>query len=135
MATGVNNIIVSRYLGRAVVRQRNSVTLAQWSASTVALPTPTPASDDFVRQQVVAQSIPSNLDTFTTQTIGYFLQDPATVADILQFISEDNDDTVEDNLSTVNAAICATFMPRFAQSTVTPQQITDWRTENNAPAA
>ena len=131
----MNNIIIARYLQRAVVRQRNLVTLAQWSASVVAETIPSPVDDDWIRQRIVAEQTPSQLDNVTQQTMGYFLQDPGTVSDILQFISEDNDTDVETTLSTTNASICATFMPRFAADTVTAQQVTDWRTQNNVPAA
>lgn len=133
--TPMDNITMSKYLQRGIVRQRNSVTLAQWADYTVNLAIPSPASDDWVRQRIVAEAIPLALDSYTTQTITYFLQDPATVSNILQFISDDNDTTTEENLSNTNQTICGTFMSRFAQSTVTPQMVTDWRTLNNAPAS
>jgi hypothetical protein len=53
------------------------------------------------------------------------------VSNILQFISEDNDTPTEESLSTTNASICSTFMPRFALSTVTAQQVDDWCTQND----
>ena len=133
MAT--DNTIIAKYLQRGIVRQRNLVTLAQWSASVTAEAIPSPADDDWVRQRIVAENTPSQLDAITSQTMGYFLQDPGTVSSILQFISEDNDTTTEGTLSSSNASICATFMSRFASDTVSAQQVTDWRTENNAPAA
>jgi hypothetical protein len=102
MATAANNITISKYLQRPIVRQRNSVTLSQWAAYTVALPIPSPASDDWVRQRIVAESIPMAMDSITMQTIGYFLQDEATVENILQFISEDNDTATEETLANTN---------------------------------
>jgi hypothetical protein len=134
-APPLDNPTISKYLTRSIVRQRNSVTLAQWSGFYVALAIPSPASDSWVQQRVVAENIPLNLDQFTQQTMGYFLQDPNTLTDILEFISEDNSTDIEGTLSTENSGICSTFMPRFAAATVTPQQITDWRTQNNSPAA
>jgi hypothetical protein len=133
MATSVNNIIVSKYLTRPIVQQRNSVTLTQWASYTVALAIPDPASADWIRQRVVAESVPSSLQSITLQTIGYFLQDQATVANILQFISEDNDDTVEESLSTTNSEICSTFMTRFAASVISPGQVSAWCAQNNVP--
>jgi hypothetical protein len=131
MAT--DNTLVAKYLQRGVVRQRNSVTLAEWAAFIAAEAIPSPVTADWVRQRVVGESIPLQLDSFTTQTMAFFMQDPGTVSDILQFISEDNDTPTEETLSTTNASICSTFMPRFALSTVTNQEVTDWCTQNNVP--
>jgi hypothetical protein len=132
MATAANNITISKYLQRPIVRQRNSVTLSQWAAYTVALPIPDPASDDWVRQRIVAEGIPMAMDSVTMQTIGYFLQDEATAENILQFISEDNDTATEETLANTNQTICGTFMPRFANQTVTANQVAAWRIQNNA---
>jgi hypothetical protein len=132
--TATNNITVSKYLQRGVVRQRNSVTLSQWASYTVSLEIPTPADDDWVRRRIVAEQIPSQLDAMVMQTLGYFLQDAATADNILQFISEDNDTPTEESLSGTNQTICGTFMSRFADSTVTDAQVADWRVRNDAPA-
>jgi len=128
----LDNITISKYLQRSVVRQRNSVTLAQWAGYIATEAIPSPADDSWVRERIVAESIPIQLDTYTLQTLTYFLQDPSTVSNILQFISEDNDTATEQTLSTDNQSICDTFMPRFAQATVTDDQVTAWRTQNNA---
>jgi hypothetical protein len=131
MAT--DNTLVAKYLQRGVVRQRNSVTLAEWAAFITAEAIPSPATADWIRQRIVGESIPLQLDSFTTQTMTFFMQDPGTVSNILQFISEDNDSTTEQNLSDSNSSICSTFMSRFALTTVTEQQVTDWCTRNNVP--
>jgi hypothetical protein len=131
MAT--DNTLVAKYLQRGVVRQRNSVTLAEWAAFIAAEDIPSPVTADWVRQRVVGESIPLQLDAYTTQTMTFFMQDPGTVSNILQFISEDNDSATEQSLSTSNASICSTFMSRFALSTVTDQQVNDWCTRNNVP--
>jgi hypothetical protein len=131
--TSVDNVLMSKYLQRGVVRQRNSVTLASWSSYTASLAIPEPATADWIRQRIVAETIPLQLDSYTSQTMAYFLQDPGTASDILQFISEDNDTTTEETLSATNQTICGTFMSRFAQSTVTSQQISDWCVNNNVP--
>jgi hypothetical protein len=129
----IDNTLVAKYLQRGIVRQRNSVTLAQWGDYTSTLAIPSPASADWIRQRIVAETIPLQLDSYTTQTITYFMQDPATVSNILEFISEDNDSTTEETLSTTNTSICGTFMSRFAASTVTEAQIEAWCTQNNVP--
>lgn len=132
MAT--DNVLQSKYLTRPIVKQRNSVTLVAWADYQATLPIPSPADDAWVRLRIVAEAIPLALDFYTTQTLAYFLQDAATTASILQFISEDNDTATEQTLATTNQTIAGTFMPRYAMTTVTAQQISDWRDKNNAPA-
>lgn len=130
-----DNILTSKYLTRPVVRQRNSVTLAKWSASQSAQAIPTPADDAWVRLRVVAEAIPLSLDSYTTQTLGYFLQDPATNTNIAEFVSEDNDSETENSLASQNDSIVTGFMPRFSNTTVSDQQVQTWRDRNNAPEA
>jgi hypothetical protein len=129
-----DNVLTSKYLTRQVVKQRNSVTLAKWSASEVAQPIPSPADDAWVRLRVVGESIPLSLDSTTTQTLGYFLQDPATSTNILEFISEDNDSATENSLAAQNDSIVSGFMPRYANTTVSDQQVAQWRERNDSPA-
>lgn len=129
-----DNILISKYLTRTVVRQRNSVTLAKWSAGFVAQSIPSPADDPWVRQRIVAENVPLQLDIQTTQTLGFFLQDPATGTNIAEFISEDNDSTTENSLAAQNDSICSGFMPRYANTTVSDQQVTQWRERNDSPA-
>lgn len=130
----VDNTLQSKYLTRPVVRQRNSVTLINWSAYGSQIAIPDPADDAWVRARVVAEAIPLALDSYVTQTLSYFLQDSVTQTNILQFISEDNDSATEVALSGQNDSVAAAFMPRFAQTVVSDQQVSDWRTRNNAPA-
>lgn len=130
----LDNTLQSKYLTRPVVRQRNSVTLVTWSGYISQEAIPDPADDAWVRQRVVAEAIPLSLEFYITQTLSYFLQDQITQTNILQFISEDNDSATETALAGQNDSIAAAFMPRYAQTTVSDQQVTDWRTRNNAPA-
>jgi hypothetical protein len=116
------------------VRQRNAVSLTQWAAYIANSTPPTPCPDSWVQQRIVAESIPLQLDSMTTQTIAYFLQDPNTLSNILEMISEDNDTPTENTLSDTNSGICSAFMPRFGAATVTADQIATWRTNNNVPA-
>src|SRR5215469_5935517 len=114
----MDNTLTAKYLQRAVVRQRNSVSLVQWAAYVATQAVPSPADDAWVRQRVVAESIPQALDSYVTQTLAYFLQDPATNSNLAQFISEDNDTATESTLSTSNQNICSAFMARFALANV-----------------
>jgi hypothetical protein len=130
-----NNILISRYFTRSIVKQRNSVTLASWSASETAAAIPDTPDDAWIRVRVLAESVPLSLDFYTTQTLAYFAQDPASVTNILQFISEDNDDATEVSLASQNNSIITGFVQRYADSTINAQQVADWRTRNNKPAA
>ena len=125
-----NNVLISNYLIRGIVRQRNSVTLAEWAASVAAEAIPTPLTLAWVRQRIVGETVPLQLDSFVTQTMAFFMQDPGTISNILQFISQDNDTPTEANLTTVNSSIVSAFMPRFALSTVTETQVTNWCAQN-----
>lgn len=129
-----DNTLLSKYVTRPVVRQRNSVTLINWSAYGSQTAIPSPAEDDWVRARVLAEAIPLTLDFYVTQTLAYFLQDTITQTNIKQFISEDNDDATEVSLASQNDSIAAAFMPRFAKTVVTDQQVADWRKRNDAPA-
>lgn len=129
----LDNTLQSKYLTRPIVAQRNSVTLVTWSAYGSQLPIPDPAEDAWVRARVLAEAIPLALQSYTEQTRSYFLQDTITQTNILQFISEDNDSATEVALSGQNDSIAAAFMPRFANTVISDQQVADWRKRNNAP--
>jgi hypothetical protein len=83
---------------------------------------------------VLAEAIPLSLDFYTTQTLAFFAQDPTTVTNILQFISEDNDDPTEVALASQNDTIISAFAQRYADTTINPQQVADWRTRNGLAA-
>lgn len=130
----MDNILISSYYDRPIVRSRNKVTLAEWAAYIGTAPIPSPADDDWVRQRVVAENIPLNVDITVNQTLTYFVQDPAVVSNINQFISSDNDTATEQALSASNQDVCGTFMPRYAMAIVSQAQIDTWRQKNNSPA-
>jgi hypothetical protein len=130
----MDNILQSRYLTRPVVRQRNSVTLVSWSGYVSALAIPPTPDDDWVRQRVLAEMVPLQLEFQITQTLVYFLQDTDTQTNILQFVSEDNDTPTEVSLASQNDSIIAAFAPRYAATVITDDQVTSWRERNNAPA-
>lgn len=131
----LDNTLQSKYLTRPVVKQRNSITLINWSAYGSEIDIPDTPDDAWVRTRVVAENIPLSLDFTTQQTLSYFLQDPVTQTNILQFISEDNDSATEVALSQQNDQIAAAFMPRYAQTIVSDQQVAQWRERNDKPPA
>lgn len=125
-----DNILISKYLTRPIVRQRNSVTLGSWSGTQSIQPIPDTPDDAWVRVRVLAESIPLSLDFYVGQTLAYFAQDQTTVTNILQFISEDNDDPTEVALAAQNDSIILAFAQRYADTTITQQQVDAWRTRN-----
>jgi hypothetical protein len=129
-----DNILHSNYLTRPVVRKRNSVTLTTWSGYVSALAIPATPDDAWVRQRVLAEQIPLQLEYQITQTLVYFLQDTDTQTNILQFISEDNDTPTEVALASQNDSVIAAFAPRYANTVITDDQVDKWRDQNNAPA-
>jgi hypothetical protein len=130
----LDNTLQSKYLQRPVVRQRNSVTLVNWSGYVTALAIPATPDDAWVRQRVLAEQMPLSLDFATAQTLTYFLQDATTQTNIRQFISEDNSSDDEVALSAQNETIAAAAMPRYASAVITDAQVAQWRERNNAPA-
>ena len=129
-----DNTLYSKYLTRPVVRQRNSVTLTKWSAYQAAIVIPATPDDAWVRLRIVGENVPLQLDFITTQTLTYFLQDPGLQASLRQFISEDNTTDEETTLSDTNDAIASGFMQRYADTTISPQQVTAWRDKYGYPA-
>jgi hypothetical protein len=132
MAT--DNILISKYLTRPVVRQRNSITLADWSLTNSIAAIPDTPDDAWVRVRVLAESIPLATDIYTIQTLTYFAQDQTTQTNIRQFLAEDNDDATEVALAAQNDSIMVAFAQRYADAAISAQQVENWRTQNNKPA-
>lgn len=130
----LDNTLQAKYFQRPVVKQRNQVTLITWADYVATQDIPPSPDDTWVRLRIVAENVPLQLDFITGQTLGYFLQDSGTQDNIQQFLSEDNDAATEQTLSDSNQTICGTFMPRYALSTVSAQQIADWKARNGLPA-
>jgi hypothetical protein len=129
-----DNILISKYLTRAIVRQRNSVTLNAWSRTNSISDIPDAPDDAWIRSRVLAESIPLALEFYITQTLAFFAQDDVTQTNIRQFLAEDNDDATETSLAAQNDSIMAAFAQRYADSTISAQQVADWRARNNKPA-
>lgn len=125
-----DNTLLAQYFDQPVVRKRNSVGLNGWAASMAAEAFPTFPDDVWVEQRIVAEQMPQMLDSYATRTLAYFLQDPATVNNILLYLNSFNDQTTEETLSTEIDAVVSAFMPRFAAVTVSKDQISNWYTQN-----
>jgi hypothetical protein len=131
--------LLAQYPKQQIVRDRNSGGLVAWSAYTGSLPIPETKPDaDWVRQRVVAEQIPLNVNVYVDQTINYFVQDPATQAALSSLMNPWNDETTEATLSDEVQTVIGTFIPRFAAQTVTDAQVQAWYDANFAdppPAA
>ena len=126
-------ILSSKYMTRPVVRQRNSSALTKWSAYVTAEAIPPQPTDAWIRTRILAEMLPLNVDIYSTQTLAYFAQDPATQANLRKYVSEDNDDPTEDALAQECDAVVSAFSQRWADAVVNPQQVTDWKTKNGLP--
>jgi len=126
-----NNILLSQYLVEAVVKRRNSVGLIEWAASVTAQQIPATKPDTaWVQQYIVAGYIPQQPDNYTQQTLAYFLQDPTTQTNIREYLNSFNDETTEVALGAQINSVITAFMPRFAATVVSSQQVQDWYNAN-----
>lgn len=122
-----NDVLFAEYRKQQVVRDRNSSALLRWAAyvSASAIPATKPDTT-WVRNRIIADRMPEQIDGYTQRTIAYFLQDPAVTSNIHQWLNSFNDATLEDTLSNSNDGIIGAFMPRFALTDVSDQQVADW---------
>jgi hypothetical protein len=126
----IDNTLQSNYLTEPVVRRRNSVTLTTVSASKAVATIPTIPDDAWIRARVLAEAVPLALDSYTIQTLPYFLQDPSTQTNVRQLLNAWNDDATEVSLSASNETIATAFWQRWADTTVNAQQVADWKARN-----
>ena len=82
-----------------------------------------------MKTRIVAERIPQQIDSYVMRTMGYFMQDPASVTNIWQFLNY-NDDATEVALSGQIESIIAAFMPRFSDIDVTDDQKNKWLTDH-----
>jgi hypothetical protein len=120
-------LLMAQYARQPIVKDRNSSGLIAWSASETAAAVPPGPSDEWVRQRIVAERIPQQTTNYVDRTMSYFLQDPATVANLRTYLSAWNEPAVENDLSQEINAVIAGFMPRFAHQDVSDAQVQAWR--------
>lgn len=125
-----NDPLIAQYPKQQVVMDRNYSALLEWAGSIVAQEIPSSPDDEWIRERIVATNIANQPQAYVSQTMGYFVQDPATVTNIRQFLSQWNSEEVEVALSQQNASIITAFMPRFAGATISDAQVDAWRAAN-----
>jgi hypothetical protein len=123
--------LLAQYPKQQIVRDRNSGGLIAWSAyvTTEAVPSTKP-DEDWVRIRVVAEQIPLNPNVYVDQTISYFMQDPATEANLRLYMSTWNDEAGEATLSAEIQNVIGTFMPKFAATAISDAQVQAWYDAN-----
>lgn len=125
-----NQLHQSEYLTSQTVSRRNSAALNSWAAGEAIQPIPPTPDDAWIRKRIVVEAIPGGLEAYTNGTKAYFLQDPATQTNLDAYLSDANEDAAEVALDGQMQAVIAAFIPRFAQSTVSQQQIDNWKSLN-----
>jgi hypothetical protein len=125
-----NDVFLSQYFTSPTVKQRNSVGLINWAGYNSTIAIPADPTDDWIRMRVVAESIPISLENYINQTLGYFIQDPSTKTNINSLLSGYNTEGQEVALSSQVEGVIGAFMPRFADTYVSPAQVTAWREHN-----
>jgi len=128
-----NNILIEQYRTSPAVMKRNAAGLNAWAGSVTAQVIPPAPDEVWVKTRIVAERIPQQIDAYVSRTMGYFMQDPATVTNIWEFLNYNND-AKEVALSGQIESIIAAFMPRFADIDVTDQQAADWKTAHGIAA-
>lgn len=126
-----SDVLLGQYPKQQCVRDRNYAALLRWAAGTAAqaLP-PAPPDEVFVRNMIMASRIPDQIDSYVQRTLSWFVMDPATVAQIHDFLNAFNTEDLEDQLSNVNGSILAAFMPKFGLSDVSDEQVAQWLAEH-----
>lgn len=124
-----NDVLFAQYSKQQVVRDRNNSALLRWAAyiSAAAIPSTKP-DETWVRNRIMADRMPEQIDGYVQRTLSYFLQDPAVTSSVNQWLNAFNPPDLEDTLSNQNDAIIGGFMPRFGLSDVSDQQVSDWYT-------
>jgi hypothetical protein len=129
-----DDLLLAAYPKQQVVRDRNYSALIIWAAGVTAQPVPAAKPpEDWVRQRLVAERVPTATDSYVSRTMSYFMQDVTTQTNIREFLDSWNNEATEVALSAQNAAMIAAFMPRFAATDTTQAQVDQWYLDNGFP--
>ena len=126
-----SDVLIAQYPKQACVRDRNYSSLLRWAAyvSAQEIPSTKPPVSD-VRLRIVADRMPGQIDSYVTRTLPYFMQDPGVLGRLNDCLNAFNTDEIEADLSTLNGTTIGYFMPRFALTDVTDDQVNAWYIEN-----
>lgn len=126
-----SDVLIGQYPKQQVVRDRNGAALLRWAAyiSAQAIPTNKP-DEEWVRNRIMADRMPEQIDSYVQRTLSYFLQDPGTIENINAFLNSFNTADIEDQLSNANDAIINGFSARFGMSDVSDDQVQQWYADN-----
>jgi len=121
---------LAEYSRSPTAKDRNYVGLLLWAAARVAEAIPAAPTDEWIRLRLVAERIPLAPELYAIRTMAYFIQDPATQAEVRAFLQTDNSDAIEGVLNTLVQEIIAAFMPRFALTEIAQPQVKQWISDN-----
>jgi len=128
----IDSRLLAEYSRLQIVRDRNYVGLLLWAAARAALPIPEARpTDEWIRLRLVAERIPLTPELYATRTLAFFVQDPATQAEVRAFLKPDNDDATEGALNDLVIETIDAFMPRFARTEIAPPQVAQWAYDHN----
>ena len=123
--------LMAQYPKQPGVRDRNLGGLVAWAGYVTAEPIPPTKPDAaWVRERIVAEQIPLQAAIYVDRTMHYFLQDPATEANLRDYLSEWNSEAAEATLSAEVQTVIGAFMPRFAAADVSDAQVQQWYDQN-----
>jgi len=127
--------LLAQYPKQDTVRDRNFSALIGWSVTIISETIPTTKPDEeWVRERLVAERIPVQTANYVDRTMSYFMQDDVTQTNIRQFLNPWNDEATEVSLSAQNELIIDRFMPRFAKTDVSDEQVQAWYDANGFAA-
>ena len=130
-----DDLLLAQYPKQQTVRDRNFSALIGWSITIISATIPTTKPDEeWVRERLVAERIPVQTANYVDRTMSYFMQDDVAQTNIRQFLNPWNDEATEVSLSAQNELIIDRFMPRFAKTDVSDEQVQAWYDANGFAA-
>jgi hypothetical protein len=119
--------LLAQYPKQAIVRDRNYSGLLAWAGYQMALPIPaTRPEQAWVEQRLLAERIPTQIQTYVDRTMGNFMMSPNTQAAIRDYLSQWNDEALEEGLSADISTVLASFMPAFAAGEIPQEEVDNW---------
>jgi len=129
----IDSRALAEYSRSQTAKDRNYIGLLLWAAARTAEPLPASLpTDEWIRLRLVAERIPLTPDLYAIRTLAYFIQDPATQAEVHALLKTDNDDATEGALNDLVLESIEAFMPRFAVAEIAPPQVYQWRSDHAA---
>lgn len=123
--------LYAKFPQQQICRDRQYSGLLRWAAYQTALPIPpTKPDEDFVRERIVAEKIPTQADYYVAQTMSYVVATPDIQTNIRQHLNAFNDEATEAAMDLqVDGALSST-LPAYCRTQVSQSQIDQWYADN-----